>query len=69
MSKSNTPNQKTKKPGLRPGLREKQKYAENYPAGIDASGRRARDVMPAAIRALVKISVAVRVKIMSRTLP
>ena len=44
------------KPGLRPGLREKQKNAESYPVSVFDSGRRARDVMPAAMRALVRFT-------------
>jgi hypothetical protein len=34
----------------------KNENAENYPAGMNVSGRRARDVMPAAMRAVVSVS-------------
>jgi hypothetical protein len=57
------------KPGLGPGLREKYKNAESYPVGVFDSGRRARDVMPAAMRALVTISAAMCTRFMARTLP
>jgi hypothetical protein len=48
-------NPKTKKPGCRPGfvVDTHETRATAYPAECRTSGRRARDVMPAAMRALV----------------
>lgn len=44
-----------KKPGSRPGfIQLTKKRANCYPAGCAVVGRRARDVMPAAMRALVR---------------
>jgi len=55
--RGNKPWKKTnKKPGARAGLfvvAPKARDATAYPAGCRTSGRRARDVMPAAMRALV----------------
>jgi hypothetical protein len=44
-------NAKTKKPSLRLGFQNGQHDAPGYPAKMWGSGRRARDVMPEAIRA------------------
>jgi hypothetical protein len=49
----------TKKPGAKAGFSSKHRTrATAYPAGMQGSGRRAREVMPAAIRALDRISAA-----------
>jgi hypothetical protein len=48
------------KPGARPGLENMRETRCGYPAGIEVVGRRAREVMPAAIRALVRIEALAR---------
>jgi hypothetical protein len=48
-----------KKPGAKAGFSSKHRMrATAYPAGMRGSGRRAREVMPAAMRALDRISAA-----------
>jgi hypothetical protein len=43
------------KPGARPGVEKTCVTRDSYPAGCGIVGRRAREVMPAAMRALVRI--------------
>jgi hypothetical protein len=44
------------KPGARPGLENASRTRDSYPAGCKDVGRRARDVIPAAMRALVRMN-------------
>jgi hypothetical protein len=60
-----------KKPGARPGLGVDATMKcprDSYPAGMQGSGRRAREVMPAAMRALVRTSAMETKKFMVITL-
>jgi hypothetical protein len=59
------------KPGARPGFwvdATSKCTRDGYPAGMQGSGRRAREVMPAAMRALVRTSAEATKKFMDRTL-
>jgi hypothetical protein len=53
-----SPGKNIKKPGAGPGLLSwlHETRATAYPAGMRDSGRRAREVMPAAMRALVSMT-------------
>jgi hypothetical protein len=58
-----------KKPGAGPGFgRCKKLLRDSYPAGEKVSGRRAREVIPAAMRALVRTCELAVVRIMRSTL-
>jgi hypothetical protein len=59
----------SKKPGARPGFcgHATKCPRDSYPAEMKGSGRRAREVMPAAMRALVRTVALVEVIDMSRT--
>lgn len=49
-------------------MRQRKCPRDSYPAGMQGSGRRAREVMPAAMRALVRTSAEAMKKFMVATL-
>ena len=58
------PLKSNKKPGAMAGFSSKNKACDSYLADLKVIGRRAREVMPAAMRALVRMSTVARVLFM-----